>query len=132
MTSSLTTNSNTNQYTHRLFLVPQVAFTIKKKPFISPHSLIHHHRLFFASSIIKNITNTYTHYQLAFLVSSIQIPILARIGHLMFTLSNFTFFYVTLLSHPCHSHIQLSQKSHTNGVHPKDLPITSQPLHQFT
>jgi len=39
---------------------------------------------------------------------------------------------VTLLSHLCHSHIQLSQKSHTNGVHPKDLPITSQPLHQFT
>src|SRR5258705_7335520 len=112
MTSSLTTNSNTNQYTHRLFfsltgcllhhkksfisplstyllfLVPQVAFTIKKKPFISPHSLIHHHRLFFASSFIKNITNTYTHYQLAFLVSSIQSPILARIDHLIFSLTN--------------------------------------------
>src|SRR5260221_10018724 len=60
MTSSLTTNSNTNQYTHRLFfsltgcllhhkksfispsstyllfLVPQVAFTIKKKTFYFP------------------------------------------------------------------------------------------------
>jgi len=44
------------------------------------------------SSIIKNITNTYTHnYQLAFLVSSIQTPILARIGHLIFSLSNFKY-----------------------------------------
>src|SRR5258705_438039 len=41
------------------------------------------------SSIIKNITNTYTHnYYLAFLFSSIKTPILPRIGHLIFSLTN--------------------------------------------
>src|SRR5258708_39688127 len=111
MTSSLTTNSNTNQYTHRLFfsltgcllhhkksfisplstyllfLVPQVAFTIKKKPFISPHSLIHHHRLFFPSSLFKNFPNQYIHFNLPFLVSSFQNPSLPRLVHLFFIFS---------------------------------------------
>src|SRR5260221_6910619 len=59
--SSSTTHSFFN--THPLFLVPQVPFTIK---------------------II--IINILTHYQLAFpfSVSSIQTPILARIGHMIF------------------------------------------------
>src|SRR5258708_17330772 len=65
------------------YVTPLTLSSIHSPTFFSPQV---------ASSIIKNITNTYTHnYQLAFLVSSIQTPILARIGHLIFSLSNFKY-----------------------------------------
>src|SRR5258708_13378457 len=111
---SLTTNSNTNQYTYRLFFSLTGCLLHHKKSFISPSST---YLLFFASSIIKNITNTYTHYQLAFLVSSIQTPILARIGHMIFISHS----CVTLLLLFCHILVTLmynfAKKSHTNSMY---------------
>src|SRR5258708_18699809 len=147
MTSSLTTNSNTNQYTHRLFfsltgcllhhkksfispsstyllfLVPQVAFTIKKKTFYFPSFPHPPSPTFFC------LQHYQKHYQHIYSLSTCLFSLLnsnTNPGQDWSHDFHFTFLCyscVTLLSHPCHSHVQLCQKiTHQfNDVHLQNL-----------